>query len=739
MEEKEIYLEKEIHLRDYFRILRKRKYTVYTFFIITVALVVLHTYTVTPLFRSTAKVLIEKGEQNVLLTSYGYVQYDPEFIETQIQIIRSTPVARKVVDMLNLAETYDSFFKNLEGRISFNSLLASVNGWGRDLYATVIKVAGIDEADSGSDQDTAASDPTPKDEQIALSISAGISIEPVPESKILDISFTSSNPVLARMIVNSVVKAYIERTLEMKMESSGYTIKWMTEKADEERARLRKSENVLQQYMKAHDIVTTENRMAITPQKMNELNTQLTLAQTKRKEIEAVYRKVKRLGGDYDAVESVQVIASDPTVQLLRGQILDSEKRIMDLSKKYGPKHPMMKAAVADLEMLQQKRGFEIKRVVGIIETQYELARGREKDLTALLTKAKEEAIRSNEKFIQYNLLKREVETNRQLYDALVSKLKEQGVSEQAQSVKVWVVEEAKTPEMPSKPRKRRNIMLGLVLGLFGGIGIALFLEYLDNTVKYPDDVQDRFGVPVLSSVPLLSSRKKSPKIIAIKESSGSFAESYKTIRTAVLLSGAGGPPKKLLITSMTADEGKTTTSINLAAAFAHAGKRTLLVDADMRRPRIHEILNLENDVGLSTFLAGGSDIIIKKIDGVENLSVIPSGPTPPNPSELLSPDRFNLLFSSTDKKFDQIVFDSPPVLTVSDSLILSKILDGTIIVARAGKTTYDIIEKGLKVLGDIRAPILGFVLNAVVLKKSTYYYYHNYYDSYYSSDKGKK
>ncbi len=736
MEEKEIYLEKEIHLRDYFRILRKRKYTVYTFFIITVALVVLLTFTATPQYEATAKILIEMGEKNVLMDGYGYVRRDPEFMETQIQIIKSTPVAKKVVKALNLVETYDSFFKDLEDRITFDSLAASVKDWAKDLYSTAITMAGIVRTDSGSESDLALEDPMPKDEIIAFSIASGITIEPVADSRILDIGFTSSNPVLARMIVNSVAKAYIEKTLEMKMESSGYTIKWMTQKADEERSRLKQSEMALQQYMKAQDIVTTENRLAMTPQRMNDLNSKLTQAETRRKELEAVYRKVKRLAGNYDAVESVQMIASDPTIQSLRGQIRQAEKKIMDLSKKYGPKHPVMKTAVADFEMLQQKRKFEIKRVVDIIKNQYDLARSSERDLADLLAKTKTEAMLLNEKFIQYNILKREVDTNRQLYDALVTKLKEQGVSEQVQAVKVWVVEDARTPETPSKPRKKRNIMLGIILGLFGGIGIALFLEYLDNTVKYPDDVQDRFGVPVLSTVPLLSSKREPPEVIAIKETSTAFAESYRTIRTAILLSGAGGPPKKLLITSMAPKDGKTTISINLAVAFAHAGKRTLLVDGDMRRPRIHKIFYLENEEGLSTCLAGASDIKINKTGDVENLSVITAGPTPPNPSELLGSDRLNELVKAAGKKFDLIVFDSPPILTVSDSLILSKILDGTIIVAWAGKATYEVIEKGLKMLGEIRAPIIGMILNGVVVNKSNYYYYHNYYDSYYSSDK---
>ena len=738
MEKHEIYLEKEIHLRDYFRIIRKRKYMVYTFFILTVALVVMYTYTVTPLYMSTAKILIEKSENNPLFTNYGFMQHDYDFIETQIQIIKSTPVARKVVDKLNLVETYDSYFADIKNRITIDSLLASVTGWVTDVYAAAVNLTGIDTTtDSGSKMDNPEEESMPKDKKIAMSLSSGLTIEPVPDSKILNVSFTSPNPVLARMIVNSLTEAYIEKTLEMKMESSGYTIKWMTQKADEERERLRKSEIALQEYMKAQDIVTTENRLAMTPQKLNELNTQQTNAETRRKDLEAVYQKVKMLNGNYATAESMKMIASDPTIQSLRGMILEAEKKINDHSKKYKAMHPVMKRAVADLEALTEKRKSEIKRVVGIIKNEYELARSTEQNLSHRLAKTKEDAIRLNEKSVQYNLLKREADTNRQLYDALVTKLKEQGISEQVQSIKVWVVEEAITPETPSKPRKKRNILLGIILGLFGGIGVALFLEYLDNTIKYPDDVQERFGVPVLSTVPRANPGKTLIDVTNIEASSNSFVESYKTIRTALLLSGAEGPPRKLLVTSMSPEDGKTTTAINLAVAFALAEKRTLLVDSDMRRPCIHKIFNLENDEGLSIYLAGVSeDIKARRTGDIENLRIITSGPAPPNPSELLGNTRFTRFLELVSQQYDMIIFDSPPVLTVSDSVILSKLVDGTLIVARAGKATNEAIEKGLQVLGDVQANICGFVLNDVVYKKSNYYYYHQYYDSYYSSNK---
>lgn len=730
MEQEEIYLEKEIHLRDYFRIIRKRKYTVYTFFIITFALVVLHTYTVTPLYVATAKILVEQSESNPLY-SYGYFEQDFQFMETQIQIIKSTPVARKVVEKLNLVETYDSYFAGIQNRISFDSLLGSLTGWVRDVYASAINLAGVEDTESDPLTDSHEVESMPKDQEIAMALSSSLAVAPVPDSKILDVSFTSPNSVLARMIVNSVTKAYIEKTLEMKMESSGYTIKWMTQKADEERERLRQSEIALQEYMKAQNIVTTENRLAMPPQKLSELNIQLNDAETRRKELESIYRKVKMLNGNSDAAGTIQMIASDPTIQSLRAMILEAEKKIKDYSKKYKAMHPMMKQAVADLEALKEKRKSEIKRVGGIIKNEYELARSSEQNLTERLAQTRTDAIRFNEKSVQYNLLQREVDANRELFDALMISLKEHGVSEQAQSIKVWVVEAAVTPEAPSKPRKKRNIMLGIIMGLFGGIGLVFFIEYLDNTIKDPDDVQERFGLPVLSTIPRANPGKTLADFKNIDASSHSFVESYKTIRTALLLSGTDGPPRKLLVTSMSPEEGKTTTAANLAVAFSQAEKKTLLVDADMRRPRIHKIFNFKNDEGLSTYLAGASEKIkAHRIGDLDNLGIITSGPTPPNPSDLLGNSRFNRLIKVIDENYDIVIFDSPPILTVSDSLILSKVADGSIIVARAGKATHDMVEKGLKVLGDVQATVFGFVLNDVVFKKNNYYYYHQYYDS---------
>lgn len=692
--------EKEIHLRDYLKIVYKRRYTVYTFFTIVFVVVLVGTLSSTPIYKASTKVLIEKSEPANLSMMYPYyTTYEPEFYETQYQLIKSTSVAQKVVKMLSLENTYESYFKGQ--KIS----------------------PGEDKSKAGI---------------LADVISAGIVVSPVKNSKIVNVSFISANPEFATLVANTVARAYIEEILEMKMSASRYSIEWMTKKAEEEKAKLEKSEKALQEYMRANNIVTLQDKVALTPEKLSELNTQLTRAETKRKELESLNNAVMKQSANLRDAETIPSVASEPTIQSLRNQILKSEQNLEEISKKYGRKHPVMIKAEEELRVLQQKREQEIRRVIKSIKTEYELAKSNEANLRGMLSNTKAEALNLNEKFIQYGVILREVETNRQLYDALIKKMKEQSVTEEIQTVNVWVVEKAEKPASPIKPRKALNILLGIIVGLFGGIGLAFFIEYLDNTIKSPEDVETKLGVPVLGVIPLLESKEENIEEIILKEPQSIYAESYKTVRTAIMLSSASKPPQNIQITSMGPDEGKTVTSVNIATTVARSGYSVLLIDSDLRKPRIHTIFRLNNLSGLSTYLAGSTfdiEAVLKR--PLSNLSVMPSGPIPPNPSELLGSTRMTELLSILNAKFDVIIWDSPPLMTVTDSLILSKILNGTIIVTKAGKTTYDIVERGLKLLkgrreADIGSRVLGIVINGFDVKKGDQYYYqyYNYYPS---------
>jgi succinoglycan biosynthesis transport protein ExoP len=719
--------EREIHLRDYLKTVVKRRQTALTFFAVVFALTLILTLSSTPLYMATTKVLIEKSEPtNLAMMNMYYNSYDPDFYETQYQLIKSTSVGQKVVKMLNLDRTYESYFKGKEA--GFNVVGGTI-GWFKEVFSTILNVAGItkpspppaDVKDTGAELDA-------KTERIAKTIGASIIVTPIKNSKLVNISYMSTSPEFAALIANSVATAYKENLLDMQMSSSRYAMRWLTEKAEEERAKLEKSEQALQEYMKDKDIVTFENKLAIVPEQLSEVATKLASAETKRKEMESLYHAVQGLARNPEKADTIPAIASDPTVQALRLQILSAEQNIIDMSKKYGRKHPAMIAAMNDLKGLKEKKVLEIRRVIESIRNDYELAKATEENFRRMGAQTKAQTLNLNEKFIQYGALKRETETNKQLFDAIIKKIKEQNITQDVQTVDVWVVEKAEVPKSPAKPNKARNILLGLMIGLLGGIGLAFFVEYLDNTIKSIEDAEARLGVPVLGVVTLLKAKGKNMDQIVREEPQSAFAESYKSLRTAILLSSAVNPPKNILITSISPGEGKTVTSVNLAMTIAQAAHKVLLVDGDLRKPRVHKVFGLDNSKGLSTYLAGASDTEIVRSSAVPNLSIITSGPIPPNPSELLSSSKMSDLLQRLNELYDIVIWDAAPLLTVTDSLILSKVLDGTIIITRAGETTYEGVNRGIKSLHDIEAHFLGIVINALDATHGDYYY-HRYYN----------
>ncbi len=732
--------EKEIHLRDYLQVVKRRKSTVLTFFAVTVLVTVIAAFTgdSRPAYQASARAVIEKNVSYSLTgrRMEGYGGYDPEFLQTQTQIIKSEGVAEKVVDAVGAKKMYEVYFP--EGEEEEPSLAAAVKSWASGAMQSFKEVIGIEALLSGGSSGSSAeagevaqaAEPPTKAEIMQSMGRQGIQVTPIEGTRVVSISYTCPNPVLARRIANTVTDAYIDQLLDMRMEISNHSINWMKKKAEEQRKKLQESEQALHEYKKEHNIVTIEDRLAILPERLAELSDKLTKAQARRKELEATYKQVK--GKSLQELESISVIADDASVDSINRKILEAEQKITELSKKFGPKHPKMISAKSELEQLQKTKKKELRKAVETVKNDYFLAKSKEENLEAMLEQTKADTARLNEKSIQLDILKRRVETNKYLYDALIKRIEEKGLTEKTKQVNVSVIEKAKLPQMPIPGNAKRNVLLGLILGLFGGVGLAFFFEYLDNTVKTPEDAEERFELPVVGTIERFRDKNSDIVTNVFEHESSAIAENLKSLRTSILLSAAEKPPQVLLLTSTGVKEGKSAISSCLAISMARNGLKTLVLDGDMRRPQIHHNFRMENPAGLSSYLAGTESKNLLHKAAVENLDVLASGPVPPNPSELLSSEKAAALIKGLRERYDIIIMDSPP-LSVADPVILSRHADGVLLLASAGESRYEMLEKGIKKLRDVSADIIGIVLNRFDVKKSGYYYHYS--DYYYASD----
>ncbi len=724
--------EGSVDIREYLRIIKKR-----LLFILIVAVAVfsfkmMDTLSKVPIYSAYSTVLIEKSGSARNL-EYQYVGWDPNFLPTQIEIIKSEDVARRVVEIAELDTKYRSYFFGKDK--AKLSLIANIKRTAYSIISRIISIFSKFSEHSNKQGEQAQEKIIWSDKEIIASIvQGGLMAVPKEETKIVTISFQHKSPEIAQIIVNAAVQAYKDVTLDIKMSSSSYELEWMTAKAAEERQKLEDAETKLQKYVRENDLVTVENRLAVTPQKLNDISSQLTKAETERKELDEVYQQIVRAGNNRSKLEAIPLFATSDVLRQIREKIYKANQNIKELSKKYGPKHPVMIQANDELKILEKERLFEIERIIASTKNSYELAKTREDNFKKLFSQTKSDLQNVNEKFVQYTMMKREVDTNRVLYEALTSNIKKASVTEQAQTVNIWVVKKARKPRVPSYPNKRKEMLMGLVVGLVLGLGLSFLLEYLDNTVKSEKDLVARFNTNVLGAIENVKHADQKIESYVVREPLSPVAESYRLVRSNLLLSHAEHPPQKILVTSTSPGEGKTASTINIARVLAQEGKKVLVIDCDLRKPRMHTLFGLENRMGLSNYLTGTQEgRLLRNVPG-EDLKIIVSGSIPPNPSELLNSQKMKALIEKVSEKFDFILLDSPPIERVTDGLVLSQIVDGTIIVVRARKTIYDALDSGMKKLNRLGTNVLGFVLNGVESREVGSGYYSGY-NTYYAKD----
>jgi len=710
---------------EYLRILIKRKWMVIACFATIFSVVAIASLKTTPIYDASGTIAINKPDSTLNFQNSGTLSldyYDPTELDTEVKILQSDLLALQVVRALNLDRT--------PGQAPATS-------------------SSLDLA-----PDPLQSDPARASSMIG-EFKGNLRVNLSPNTRIIEVHYRSPDPQMAANVVNTLMQTYVENNFKARFESTMQASDWLSKQLVDLQMKVETSQEKLVRYQKEHEILGTDEKQNITMEKLDELNKELTAAESVRMDKEALYRIVE--SGDPDAIASSAAEVEDEgsgaqsstaLLGLLRAKQADLKIQAAELSTQFGPSYPKLTQLNNQLKEIDSQIQGEMRKIVSKVRGQYTAAMQREEMLHQSLDKQKQEVNKLNESAIEYSLLKRDVDTNRQLYEGLLQKLREAGVSAGLKSNNFRIVDGARPPTAPVEPNIPRNLLFASVLGLASGIGLAFLLEGLDNTVRTTEQAQMISGVPSLGMIPLgsksanegpnpkrlvIATSKEAVELVTQVRPQSQMAESYRALRTSLLLSNLGAPPKVIMVTSALPQEGKTTTSINTAVVLAQKGVRVLLVDADMRRPSIHKTLGMGPHSGLSNVLTGSTtlDQAITRTAVLPNLFVLPAGTPPPNPAELLASSNMKDVLEQLKEQYDHIVIDTPPSLSVTDAVVLSPRADAVVLVIRSGQTTKQALRRSRDILTQVNAKIVGVLLNAVDLSSPDYYYYYEYQGKY--------
>ncbi|MBU1888037.1 MAG: polysaccharide biosynthesis tyrosine autokinase [Candidatus Omnitrophica bacterium] len=682
-------LNRDIHARDYLYILRRRKWIIITFFLITVTAVTLATFLQEEVYRATSTVIVDvEGPPDVLAVKdvvktgeTNYMAYR-DYIETQKEIIRSRRTAHYVMKHLKL-DRLDEFKKE--------------------------------------------NDPI---EHLLKKLRA----ELISKTRILKISVDNGDPKLASLIANEFAKVYADLNIALKMKALDQAQAWLREEVEQQKNKVNESELNLQTYKEANDIVFINNQKNMINDSMVKLNTNYLEAKTKRIRTETSYRSLIDNEGNMTLKNLPVLTTGNETIQQLKNDYLKQEALLVEYRKVYKGRHPKMITLLGNIAHLESRIKSEIK-------TEYKNSVEQENKFLQVLEEQNKKALELERKIIKYNALQREVETSERVLQIVLNRLKKTSILNQIQANNIRVQDLAEVPIKPIKPRKKLNIALAIIVGLSGGVALAFFRDYMDTTIKDPNEIASLLEIPILGSVPKVrpdgKNIKKKEEIdrIVEKDTYSLASEAYRTIRANLLFSlNHSSSSKSIVITSSVPREGKTMTAINLSVMIANSGERVLLVDADMRKPRIHTVFNLKNEPGLSQFLLEENDLdSIIKDSGIDNMRIVTAGKCTHKPKELLCSKNMKQFLEEASSKFSKIILDTPPVSLLTDAQILSSVTTGVILIAESGRSTRDLLVRSRELLQKVDARIIGVILNNIALTKDVYscpqYYYGKYYN----------
>lgn len=698
----------ESQLRSYWNILKKRKRWFWAVFFTIVALVGLYTFLKTPVYRASAILQIALDNTASLVTDrdptglsgLGSWYGSERFYETQFAILKSRPMAYRIIEALNLKE-----------HPRFKKIALS------NPQKSPMEIEGL----------------------LATLFLAGLEVKPYKKSYLVEVSYRSPDKYLAQQVPNAIYNEFVKFSMKTRHQSYKLIKEWLEEEIQSLARKVEASERRLYEHGQKKDFMALEGKDNVIVRKYTELSQLLTRAQSERALKEAQFKQIQEKGVD------APLIVNNPLVQRLRQEKISQETKISGMSQIYDVNYPQMKAEQALLNQLNSRLSNEVNRLVASVKADYEAALRAENLLAEAVEEQKAKVSQMQDHLVQHHILKRDLKTNEQLYQALLSRMKEASIASTMVSGNVAVIAPAELPIRPYSPNKILNMLLAVVLGLMGGVAAAFLRDYLDYSIQSTEDLERYCRLPALGSLPLLSKNSQGlPKLakedlaLAIfKQPRSLMSEAVYHLRTSLLLSLPGGAPGIIMVTSPNPDEGKTTVAANVATSLAMNNRRVVLLDCDLRKPSLHPIFQEPLTPGLSSYLTGSAakeEIIRPTL--VPNLALIPAGPVPPNPVELLTSGLFLELLAELRREFHHVVIDTPPILGFADGRAIAVHTDGVMVVVRHHSTTKDSGRLALNLLAQVNAPILGGVLNMADWEKmglGSYYGHYKHYARYFS------
>jgi capsular exopolysaccharide synthesis family protein len=721
--------ERDVHILDRLAVVYRYRRIAVVVFALTSAALLIQGYSGVRTYMAQARLIIE-DERSTATPGIGagvetYWADPLPYLNTQYRILQGRDLARRVVKKLNL-QTVAEFDGTAEPA-------ATPITMARDAVGSLVGLV-LPPAPPPAQHEPPQADESADESALVGAFLSRVSVQPVPESKLVDVTFEALDPKFAALAANTLADEYVAQNLEVKLQSTQDMLDWLAMEVASQQEKVQESERALAEYRERENAMSLDDKNNIVLSRLNALNDAVLRARSIRIEKEALYKQVQALGGA--SPDAIPAVAQSPQIQALKTQLAGLQQKKAQVSERYGDKHPQVIEVNAQLADTQRQLELETKKAIQAITNEYQRARLEEQTFSANMEQAKSDVQSLNKASVSYNVLEREARSYRAVYEALLQREKELRVSANSKANNVRVVERAEVPQAPMSATGRRTWMLAFVVGLVAAVGVAYGLDYMNDTIKTPEDVSRHLKQMFLGLVPTVAGNKN--PILASAQVPHDFGEAFRSLRTSIISRYPGEGAKTMVVTSAQPLEGKTTTACNIAMVLAYGGARVLLVDADMRRPGMHRSLRLTNDRGLSQILTGQArvrDVIQRTVD--PNLLAITAGKTPPNPSELLASERMKTLLTNLQHgPFDWIVIDTPPVLAVTDAVILAPSVAGVTFVVGSEMTRRRLAERALETILTSRPRILGIVLNKVDFGRNKYYYsrYHGHqYKNYYA------